>query len=122
MTTSTAPESVSIVFWDRTGYPGIEKGILFPSRSGTYRGPSSVTKAWSDTSRKLGLSWMVRPHDLRRSYQNLLRQANVGSIVQQALMGHSTDAMTEHYSHVRMEEKRAAQKNVVSLLDFRKPS
>ena len=100
--------------------PGFEKGILFPSRAGTYRVPSSVFKAWRDVSQRMGLPWVVQPHDLRRSYQNILRQANVGPVVQQALMGHSSAEMTEHYSFVQMDEKRAAHRNVISLLDFKK--
>ena len=100
--------------------PGIDKGILFPSRNGTYRVPSSVFKAWRDVSQRMDLPWVVQPHDLRRSYQNLLRQANVGPVVQQALMGHSSAEMTEHYSFVQMDEKRVAHSNVVSMFDFKK--
>ena len=120
-----APEILSVLQAHIQGLirrqaPGIEKGILFPSRVGTYRTPSSVFKAWQNVSRKMDLPWTVQPHDLRRSYQNLLRQANVGPVVQQALMGHSSAEMTEHYSFVQMDEKRQAQQNVISLFDFRK--
>ena len=41
-------------------------------------------------------------------------------IIQQAMMGHSSEAMTEHYSFVDMEEKRRAHKGVVDLLDYKK--
>ncbi len=40
-------------------------------------------------------------------------------VVQQALMGHSSDAMTQHYSHVDMEEKRKAHAGVISLLQYK---
>ena len=99
--------------------PGLQKGLLFPATNGDYRLPSSVRKSWSKVSKAMGLDFDVTPHDLRRSYQNLLRQASVNMVVQQALMGHSSDAMTAHYSHVEMAEKRAAQEKVIDLLEFR---
>jgi integrase len=100
--------------------PGLRKGLLFPDSNGDYRLPSSVSKGWKVVSKEMKLSWAVTPHDLRRTYQNLLRQASVNTVVQQALMGHSSDGMTEHYSHVNMEEKRRAQDQVIDLLRFRK--
>lgn len=104
---------------DMRGNPGRSGGLIFPATNGGYRLPSSVSKGWGTVSRTMELDWVVTPHDLRRSYQNLLRQANVNQIVQQALMGHSSDAMTEHYSHVGMEEKRQAQSKVVDFLQVK---
>jgi integrase len=101
------------------GNPGYKEGKLFPGRNGEYRFPSSVSKGWKAVSRVMSLEFNVTPHDLRRSYQNLLRQAAVNQVVQQALMGHSSDRMTEHYSHIDMDEKRAAQDRVVDLLKFK---
>ena len=98
---------------------GLKDGKLFPGKTGDYRLPSSVTKGWKVVSEVMGLGFLVTPHDLRRSYQNLLRRAAVNQVVQQALMGHSSDKMTEHYSHVDMDEKRAAQERVVDLLQFK---
>lgn len=101
------------------GNPGVRKGLLFPANNGDYRLPSSVSKGWKVVSEAMKLPWVVTPHDLRRTYQNLLRQASVNMVVQQALMGHSSDAMTQHYSHVNMEEKRRAHEGVISLLQYK---
>ncbi len=98
---------------------GLKDGLVFPDKNGRYRLSSSVSKAWAVISKEMGLAWTVTPHDLRRSYQNLLRQASVSMVVQQALMGHSSDAMTNHYSNVDMAEKRQAQAQVVDLLKVR---
>ncbi len=98
---------------------GLEQGILFPGKTGQYRVPASVYKGFKTVSEAMGLSWVVTPHDLRRSCQNLLRRASVSMVVQQALMGHSSVAMTQHYSHVDMDEKRQGVDGVVSLLEFR---
>ena len=99
--------------------PGLKEGKLFPGRNGEYRVPSSVAKGWKAVSEEMKLKFIVTPHDLRRTYQNLLRQASVGMVVQQALMGHSSDGMTLHYSHVDMAEKRQAHEGVLDLLKYR---
>ena len=99
--------------------PGLKDEKLFPGSNGEYRVPSSVAKGWKAVSEEMKLKFIVTPHDLRRTYQNLLRQASVGMVVQQALMGHSSDGMTLHYSHVDMAEKRQAHEGVLDLLKYR---
>jgi len=47
-------------------------------------------------------------HGMRRTFNNLMRQARVDRVVLHATIGHSSDSMTEHYSNVRPEEKLAA--------------
>ena len=98
--------------------PGAEKGLLFPGRFGDYRLPGSCSKAWAKVCKVMGLGWNVTAHDLRRTFQNMLRQAGVGLTVQQALMGHSSLSMTEHYSQVGSDEKRQAIGNVVALVNY----
>lgn len=44
---------------------------------------------------------------MRRTFNNLARQA-AGDIVARSMTGHSTMEMTEHYSHVTLEEKNKA--------------
>ncbi len=97
--------------------PGfVEDGILFPSSTGRYRFTSSVDKAYNAASKAAGVDWKVRPHDLRRTAVNLMRQANVGDIIQRSLVGHSSAEMTEHYSSVTIGEKREACAKVLSFL------
>jgi integrase len=97
----------------------LDEDILFPSRLGGYRFTTSVHKAYDKVSGKLGLGWNVRAHDLRRTAVNLLRQANVGDIIQRSLVGHSSVEMTEHYSSVTIGEKREAHSKVLSMLSLR---
>jgi len=101
-----------------TEHPDVEKGLLFPGRFGGYRLPGSCGRAWKKVSKVMGLEWSITGHDLRRTFQNMLRQAGVGLTVQQALMGHSSMGMTEHYSQVGRDEKRQAMDNVVSLINY----
>jgi hypothetical protein len=43
----------------------------------------------------------------------MLRQAHVDPVISKALIGHVTDEMREHYSAVRLDEKRAAVASVL---------
>lgn len=54
-------------------------------------------------------------HGLRRTMNNLLRQVTHGEVVR-SVTGHVTERMTEHYSHVRVEEKATAVAQVISLV------
>ena len=102
-----------------SGNSGADEGLLFPGRFGGYRLPGSCNRAWGRVCEMIKVEWHVTAHDLRRTFQNMLRQAGVGVIVQQSLMGHSSIGMTEHYSQVGRDEKRAAMDNVVSLINFK---
>jgi integrase len=107
-------------FLEAKNNPGyVQKGILFPSRTGGYRFTSSVERAYNRASEAIGVGWKVRPHDLRRTAVNLMRQANVGDIVQRSLVGHSSSEMTEHYSSVSIGEKREAHDKVLSMLHIK---
>jgi integrase len=46
-------------------------------------------------------------HGLRRTFNDLLRQVSSGEVVR-SIMGHLGERMTEHYSHVRGDEKAIA--------------
>lgn len=96
--------------------PGVGTGIMFPSRTGDYRLPSSVTKTLRNICDEAGIARPVSPHWMRHTYNNLMRQAKVDKVVLQSTTGHSTDAMTEHYSHVELQEKKEATAKLLSFV------
>jgi integrase len=96
--------------------PGLDKGLIFPSRVGTYRYPSSIRVALDKVSERAELDRHVTPHWMRHTFNNLLRQAKVDHIVLRATTGHQTESMTEHYSHVELEEKREAVAKVLAMV------
>lgn len=83
-------------------------GMLFPSGQGTYRTPSMLFKPLERCTAKAGVEKRVAPHTMRRTFNNLVRQA-AGEIAARAMVGHATVEMTEHYSDVTVAEKRKAQ-------------
>jgi integrase len=95
---------------------GLEKGIVFPSRVGNYRCPSSLVKALPKICNEAGISKTISPHWMRHTLNNLMRQAKVDRIVLRATTGHAAEEMTEHYSHVSLDEKREASAKVVQMV------
>jgi integrase len=81
-----------------------------------------LEKAAAEQAAKAGLPPPESPlphftvHGLRRTMNNLLRQTVQDKTVVRAVIGHVTDKMTEHYSHVARDEKASAVSNVVSLV------
>src|SRR5262245_9700651 len=59
-------------------------------------------------------------HGLRRTFNNLARQVTSCEVVR-SITGHVTNAMTEHYSHIAIAEKRAAVARVLRLLHENPP-
>lgn len=68
-------------------------------------------KALIKVTAKAGIAPGFTIHGFRHTFNNLVRnvaELNGQNIVLQAMTGHSSDEMTEHYSQVSIEEKRRA--------------
>jgi integrase len=102
-----------------------ERGWLFPnnpSRGGKH-GPmftSVLRKPFNEVLDLLEAQGddvqRITVHGLRRTLNNLLRQEVDDKVVVRSMLGHATEKMTEHYSHVRHEEKVVALEQVVTVL------
>lgn len=96
---------------------------IFPSSTGRPRYGTTLAKPIRRALVAAGLGAdLVRPHGLRRTLNDLLRQVAAQVEVQKAITGHSTDGQREHYSHVRVAERAAAIARVAEVVPFRKPS
>jgi hypothetical protein len=58
---------------------------------------------------------------MRRTFNDLMRQAKVEAIVTKSISGHQTERMREHYSTLTPEEQRRSIGNVVQLFAARPP-
>ncbi|HEY0252741.1 MAG TPA: site-specific integrase [Kofleriaceae bacterium] len=96
--------------------PGLAKGLMFPSKVGTYRTPNTLDVAWTKCLAKARIDQRFTPHGLRYTFTDLVRLANVDAVVRRALTGHVTEEMQRHYSTVGMDEKRAAVAGVLRLV------
>lgn len=82
--------------------------LVFPSRTGTLREPSSLYKPLADAAEKAGIAQHVTSQVLRRTFNTLMLAAGVDRTVLRAQMGHCSEEMTERYAGVSIEAKRAA--------------
>jgi integrase len=95
-------------------HPGLASGLIFPAdrlMCGTatwHRTNSSLHKPLQRAAEAAGIEQHVSPKVLRRSFNTLLLGASVDRVVLRAMMGHSSEQMTERYSGVGDEAKVTA--------------
>jgi integrase len=87
--------------------PSAIAGLVFPSKAGTYRTPSMLTKPLRRCCQIAGIDKKLSSHGLRRTANDLLRRAN-GDTVVRAMIGHATSDMTRLYSNVDHDERARA--------------
>jgi len=91
--------------------------LLFPSVTGRFRAPTVLNKPFAAVSEEMGLGYAFTQRGMRRTFNDLARNANVGLSVVKSISGHKTDRMVEHYSTISGAEQRASISKVVSLFD-----
>ena len=87
---------------------GLSKGLVFPSNTGGYRNPALFKKPLTRCCKLAGVEKHISSHCLRKTANNLLRQANNSDVVVRAMIGHATSEMTRLYSNVGDDEKAQA--------------
>jgi hypothetical protein len=99
--------------------PMRDSAYLFPSTRGGMRSRSVLDKPFRDVLK--ALKWTVRltPRGMRRTFQDLAREAKVHDVVTRAISGHQTERMQQHYSTAKREEMRTAVAKVISLATAR---
>lgn len=90
--------------------------LLFPRDDGLPRSESSLKKAFATVGRLVGLRKTFTPRGMRRTFNDLARQASVVATVTRSISGHATEEMQEHYSTVSPDEQRAAMRGVLRLI------
>ena len=72
-------------------------GLVFPSNAGTPRRPGSLRKAFRAIERELELDRSLSAQLIRKSVVTVLRDQGVPTMATKALVGHSDEAIQEHY-------------------------
>lgn len=85
---------------------------MFPNPQ-TGKPYTRINKGFKSALKKAGLSTEIRVHDLRHSYAKLALDAGVPLQVLRELLGHANIQTTLVYTHITLDNKRAA----VELLD-----
>ena len=95
--------------------PMSESELLFPSDTGSFRAPSVLDKPFAVVTKALGLRKHITPRAMRRTFQDLAREADVRDIVTRAVSGHATESMQHHYSTVQQVEIHDGLARIVAL-------
>lgn len=93
-----------------------ESELLFPAEDGGFRSESFLTKAFEFVGGLIGLKKHFTPRGMRRTFNDLTREAKVESIVTKSISGHLTDQMKDHYSTVSPVEQRESIGRVLRLV------
>lgn len=90
--------------------------LLFPSVTGTFRSASVLNKPFAEISEMMNLGFVFTQQGMRRTFNDLAREAQVNDLVTCSVSGHLTEEMQRHYSSVRSEEQEAGLAKVVDLM------
>jgi integrase len=100
--------------------PMRDSDLLFPSKLGGFRTTSVLKKVFDDVCRVMGLKKKITARAMRRTFQDLAREANIDSFVQRSICGHSTEEMSRLYSTVGQKEIQRAVGKVISMAGYRR--
>lgn len=78
--------------------------LLFPSTTGGFLPVKALAEPFEVCARAIGLVYRVTPRAMRRTMQDLAREAGVSDVVTRAISGHATASMQRHYSTARDHE------------------
>jgi hypothetical protein len=88
---------------------------LFPSTTGGMRSRTVLDKPFREVLEALRWTIRLTPRGMRRTFNDLARDAEVHDVVTRAISGHETERMQRHYSTAQREEMRQAVGRVISL-------
>jgi integrase len=100
--------------------PMKDSDLLFPSDTGGFRSSTCLTKPLAAILKASGITKHISPRAMRRTYQDLARQAQVHDFVARAISGHATVEMHDHYSTVGGDEVRQGLGRVIQLVGLRR--
>lgn len=84
-----------------------ENDLIFCREDGSPWPPDQVSRRFKAIAAAAGLR-VIKLHEGRHSAASLARDAGVDPKIRQEQLGHTTGAMTDHYTHVLAEAHRAA--------------
>jgi integrase len=100
--------------------PMRDSDLLFPAHDGALRSTWNLRKAFAAVRRELDLPYAVSPRAMRRTFQDLAREAGVADVVTRAISGHATEAMQRRYSTARAHEVEAGLARVIDIATARR--
>lgn len=82
--------------------------LLFPNAEGAMWTRTGLTKPFAAITKELGLTFKLTPKGMRRTFNDIMREAGTHDVVTRSISGHMTEEMQLHYSTAQGKEQRAA--------------
>jgi len=101
------PDKIIILLKDRKNTKG-KREYVFSKNSGKPYTSDCVSKSFKKACKKCGIDERIRFHSLRHSYATYLAQRGVTPFHLKELLGHSSVAVTEIYSHMSIDALKEA--------------
>jgi integrase len=79
---------------------GLDTGLVFLSKDGTVRDPNDSQKLWLVLAEKAEIGQRIGPQVMRRSLNTLMVAKGVDRITLRAIMGHTSEQMTQRYAGI----------------------
>jgi hypothetical protein len=89
--------------------------LLFPSTTGSFLPDKPLRRAIGEVAAAIGVPYKLTTRGMRRTFQDLMREAGVADVITRAISGHATESMQRHYSTARDHEIEASLAAVVTL-------
>ena len=99
----------------RDQHPGLAEGWIFPARHGGLYARTPLGPVLAAACAAVGTKNRITGHGLRHTANDLLRRV-ASSSVTRSIIGHATEAMHQHYTHVDEGERRDAAVSAFSAL------
>jgi hypothetical protein len=91
--------------------------LLFPSETGGFRARTVLDKPFTEVAKAIGLKKRITARAMRRTFQDLCREARVADVVARSICGHATEAMQRRYSTVSGTEQADGLARVIRLFE-----
>ncbi len=92
-----------------------DSDLLFPSVTGGFRAPTVLNKPFAEVAATLELGKAFTQRGMRRTFQDLAREAKMADVITRSISGHADEKMQEWYSTVNGPEQRAGISKVIAL-------
>lgn len=95
--------------WERmkdAKHPGLRRGLVFPTLTGGLHKGTPLNRVLRQACKVSGITIRFTPHGLRRTWNDIARRVADGVVVR-SMLGHASEAMTDHYSFVALRERRS---------------
>lgn len=135
-------EVLKVLLWHRQllvsiRHPWAKCGLVFPG-AGAWRpwnrlsispaneplhflACSALDRPLAKMCRTIGIARPITPRTMRRTFNDLTREAGVNNLITRALTGHRSEDIQNDYSTIALEERRRASAKVVDLFALTEP-